>query len=296
VNATLLIVGRFAISAMVAFVLAGHAAAQDEPAPEIPPLLPTPPSTIEINFVPGAWLTRVNGDEQLGPSPAATEIRIEEAFDLDSYEAVFNGELSITKNNFYELKFSGFDFEADSTGTFAESAVFGSLNLDPGDVFNTTFEMTSIAAEFCAWTWQPYCVGPTEGGGECRVALKAGPVFGVRLLDIDHTVEVEGEGTAIGQGEWLAPYAGFQFEIRFDVHDTVPLVDWLNFEAGGVIGPAIGGDHGLMTQMHAGFTAFFTPNIGVGVGYRLIQVDVGYDDFEFAGGLQGVFLYGMLRF
>jgi hypothetical protein len=283
---------------MIACMIAPRAWAQDDVEPVHPPPPPPPsaPSTIDITFTPGAWLTRINGEARLGPSPAAQRIRVEEAFDLDSYQAIFNGELSITKDNFYELKFSGFDFAADSTGTFAETAVFGSLNLDPGDEFHAEFEMTSMAVELGLWLWQPYCIGPMPDGRECRVAMRAGPVFGARWIDIDHTVTIVGEGTETGQGEWLAPFAGVQFEMRFDTHDSVPLIDVLAIEGGGVLGPALGGENGAMAQIHAGLTAYFTPNFAAGFGYRLTEVDVGYDDFEFTGGLQGLFVFASLRF
>lgn len=264
--------------------------------PVVPPPPPSASSTIDVTFTPGLYLTRLNGESQLGPSPAAQPIRVEDAFDLDSYEAVFNGELAITKDNFWDLRLSGFDFSTDATGTFAESAVFGSLNLDPGDEFSTEFEMTSIGAELGLWLWQPYCIGPTPDGGNCRVALRAGPVFGVRWIDIDHTVTILGEGTEEGQGEWLAPYAGLQFDLRFDTHEAVPMIDVLAIEGGGVLGPALGGENGAMAQIRAGLTAYFTPNIAAGFGYRLAEVDVGYDDFEFTGGLQGLFVFASFRF
>lgn len=270
------------------------ARAQDEAS--IPSTPPPPDSTLQVNLNVGSWLTRVNGDARLGPSPAATEIRLEEAFDLDSYQAIFNAELSVTKNDLWQLQFSGFDFAADATGTFGDAAVFGALSLDPGDAFSAEFEMTSIAAEFCAWVWQPYCIGPLADGRECRVALRAGPLVGARLIDIDHTVSISGEGTARAQGEWLAPYAGVQFELRFDTRDSLPALDSITIDAGGALGPALGGDGGTVSHIHAGLTAHLSPNLGVGFGYRLIQVDVQYDDFEFTGGLQGLFVFASLRF
>jgi len=272
----------FGISALIAPL-----AAQGAP--------PAEDSSLEFTFTPGVYVTRLAGTSRLGPSPAARSLTLEDAFNLDATETPFNLEVGMVKNGLWELDFSGFDFSTENSGAFAGHEQFGSLSLNPGDRFNAEFDLTSFAAEFTYWPWAAYRIGEMRPGGECHVTLHAGPSAGVRYFNIEQSVEVPTVGRDSGKGEWLVPFAGLQFEMRYEP-PSAPLIHALEIDAAFGVGPALGGDGGFMAQLRAGITLYFTPNFGAGFGYRLVQLDAENGDFEVDASLQGLVFHAIVRF
>ena len=253
-------------------------------------------SKYEFNISAGVWGVRLGGDVTLGPSASASDINLEDQFNLDAFEAVPNVEFSMRKNEAWELFASGFGFSTETSGSFVGHEQFGSLSLDTGDQIAASFDITSVAVEFDYWQWRPCIMGTVDGGKECRLDLRAGPIFGVRYVDVDQSVTLVGGGSEDTGGEWLSPFIGFGFQVRYNTPGSFPVVRSVDIGAAAGIGPAIGGNGGTITQLRAGITAYFNAQLGLTFGYRLIQLDVEKDDYTLDGGLQGLFLAGHVRF
>jgi hypothetical protein len=242
-----------------------------------------------FTFTPGLWVPRLGGEN--GP-----DILVEEAFDLDNSESVFNLEVAMRKNDYWQIDLSGFDFETSQSGQFSGNADFAGLELNEGDPFDASFGITSAAIELSWWQWDVCRIGHYHGEKPCRVDLRFAPLLGMRYIDVEQTIDLPGEGRVETGGEWLAAFAGMNLQMRYDTHDSFPLIDFLEIDGSLAIGPTFGGDGGAMAQIRTGVTAFFNQNVGFTFGYRLLQVDVENDPYEFQGGLQGLFFAGTIRF
>lgn len=279
--------------------LIGDAACGQEQAPggeaAALPIEPVP-SQLKVKLVAGAWLPRLGGEVQLGPSPAADEISIEDDFELDSSEALLNLELSIRKDDRWQLNLSGFDFSTEERGSFPETAVFGSLSLDPGDAFESQFDMTTFALELAWWGADRLIKNPRNPRGS-TTTFRFAPAVGVRYLDLAQRVMVAGEGVEDVDGAWVSPYAAVHLALEYDTPDGFPIVDRFVMDGTIGFGPALGGDGGTMTHLGVSLTAFCTHNLGLTFGYRLMNVGVETsDDYEVDAGLQGLFIAGTLEF
>lgn len=260
--------------------------------------LPTFYRPLEVTLTPGVWVPRLGGDVTFDATSADDpEVDLDDVLGLDESDAVVNVELAIRQHDRWQLDFSGMDFSADQSATFEGNAAVGDLELNPGDAFRTSFELTSIAAELSYWAGQPRRMGLKPGRTrESRTDLRFAPFVGVRYIDVDHTVEVVGEGREDGGGEWAALYLGGRLQLRHNMRDASGLIKTLELNGGIGLGPALGGDGGFMVQLRADLTAYFSPNIGVTFGYRLLELDVEHEGYELTGGLQGLFLGAVLRF
>jgi len=254
---------------------------------------PAPDTSLEFTLTPGVWLCRLRGDSTLGP--AAPSVSFDQTLQLENHEPAFDFEASVLRGEKWKLDVSGFYFETEARGTINTDTQFGNVSLANGDAFEASFQMVSVAVQFGAWRRQPYCIGANADGTECRVALRAGPVIGLRDVYVEQHVESELGGDS-ANGEWLIPFAGLQLEIRYNLPDSAPLLRSFTIDGGATIGPALGGDGGRMTQLHAGITGYFSQNFAIGFGYRLLELDAENGDYEFNGGLQGLFLYASVRF
>jgi hypothetical protein len=257
-------------------------------------------SAYEFSLVPGVWVPRLGGDVSLTPGggggPPAESINLEFDLNLDSSEATVNVELSMRKNEVFQLDLSGFDFETSESRVFEGFADFGALSLDPGDPYLAEFDMTSLAVEFAWWCFRPRIPHTRREGASGAVDLRLAPAVGVRYLDVDQVLEVSGEGRESAGGEWLIPFIAIQLQMRYELPREFPLIHMIQIDGGIGLGPALGGDGGTGSHVRAGMTAYVTPNLGLTFGYRLIDVDVESDGYAFNGGLQGLFFAGTIRF
>lgn len=251
---------------------------------------------LEIEISPGVWVPRLRGDVRLGPSPAASDIALDETLDLDQSEPTFNLEIAIRKDDRWQIDLNGFGFSVDHSGAVNGHGVFGSLQLNDGDPYSATFEIDSASIELAYWFWQPYCFGETADGRYCAADLRFAPLIGFRYVDIDHSLRLLGEGEEKVGGEWIAAIVGGRMQLRYDLPDSFPLGEELSIDGVVGIGPAFGGDGGWVAHLRASLSWHFTHNFGVTVGYRLIHFNVEDGDFEFDGGLQGMFVGASLRF
>ncbi len=294
--------GRAAIITAAALGLAEGGAAQTT-RPQGPPVAVSRPS-VEVAVTSGIWAPRLGGKARLGPSASAERIDLADQFGLDDTEATFNFELTVRKQEIWDLVLGGFHFSTDSTVSFRGSSDFGPLSLDDGDTVRTSFEISSFSVELHVGMWRPYA--GDDGAppnprhltrdGRFIADLRFTPQFGMRYLDIDQTVEEVGVGVVQTGGEWVAVYAGMGFELQYRPENRLPWLDMLEGEASFALGPALGGDGGFMWQVRGGLTLHFTDHFGLMVGYRLVELDLEVDDYELTGGLQGLFFAGEIRF
>ena len=280
------------------WALAGSAVWADPPPVEV---APPPAPSLEFELLAGAWLPRLNGDASEGSG--APDISLQDSLSLDDHEAAPNLELTIRTSEIWELILSGFDFSTESSGYFSGSASFGSVVLNDGDRFKADFDITSVAAEVTVALYRPLADGSSRAEGmDNRTAdgryiadLRVSPVFGLRYLDVNQKLTASGVSETTG-GEWLALLLGVDFTLEYRPQERLPCLDLFGLQASLSVGPAFGGDDGVAWQVRGGMTLQFTEHVGVLIGYRLIELDVENDDYSFAGGLQGLFLAGSIRF
>jgi hypothetical protein len=252
---------------------------------------------LQVVITPGVWLPRLGGESKLAGLAGASDLTLETDFNLDDLEPSFNFEMAITKGEKWQIDVSGFDFSTDSSGVFDLSGSFGAIAFDPGDAFDASFDMTSVAVGVTCWQWQPIRSGPREdsiGNTSLRFAWGAS----VRWLDVKQTLDVPGASAPRqqGDGEWVVPAIVVKMDLQFDLKPSFPVIDTVQLLAAGSIGPAIGGDGGVVLTFGAGIRGWVCHNFSLDFGYRLLQANVENDDYQLNGGLQGLFLSGTLRF
>ncbi len=277
--------------------------AGDEPAGSDQPPLPQQPmrqQSLEVSLLAGAWLPRLVGTTALGGNP----IRVNDQFDLNDNEPTLNLELTIRKDEIWELWFGGFGFSTGVTAAFqGGTKTFGSLVLNTGDLYTASLDMTSVATDLSVAVWRPYADGHSRAmgarnrtwDGHYIADLRFSPQFGMRYVDVDQSVTTAG-GTENTGGEWLAVYAGLMLELNYRPEERIGGLALLRIQAAFAAGPAFGGDGGGMWQVRAGITVHFTEMFGVMIGYRLVELNVDNGPYTLNGGLQGLFLAGSLRF
>lgn len=266
--------------------------------------VPRQESSLEITLLPGAWIPRLDGESSFGPAGAGGDIHLSRQLGLNSSEPTVNVELTIRKREVWELHFSGFDFSTESANRFVGSATFGGLALAHGDPFRASFDMTSFSAGMSIGVFRPFAderQGPANldnrtWEGRYIADLRISPEFGMRYLDISHTVILPDGRSETAGGEWVAVYGGLQFLLDYRPEHRLPFLHMLRMQASLAVGPALGGDGGIMWQVGAGLTVQITETLGVMIGYRLLELDVENDDYTLQGGLQGLFLTGSVRF
>ncbi|MCI0675046.1 MAG: hypothetical protein L0Y42_04640 [Phycisphaerales bacterium] len=282
-----------AMAAGVGFGLVDQSIAQ-QASQTAPDLVERATSQYEFNVSIGAWVPRAGGEVRLGQT--SPRLSLEFDFDLDSSDTVPNVELSMRKNDRWELGLSGFDFSTESSGAFPLDATFGSLTLAAGDPFEASLDMTSFAMELAYWpeSWHPYSLH-VDGSS---VDLKFFWGGGIRHIDIDQRVSLltPGGGEQEASGEWMVPYAALGMEMLHPLRKPLPFLKAVRVEGQIGIGPALGGDGGFMAQVQAGLGFMINPNLAFTFAYRLIDMSVENDGYEFQGGLQGLFFAGSLRF
>ncbi len=264
------------------------------------PLVAVASPTLEVSFLAGVWLPRMVGEVALGGG----EIQVNDEFELNKSEATLNLELAVRKNEFWELWIGGFDFSSSASGPFrGNGQSFGTLVLNNGDQYASDFAMTSVATDLSVTIWRPFADGHSrEQGADNRtwngryiVDLRFCPQFGMRYVDVDHTVTTAG-GTERAGGEWLAVYAGLLMEMDYRPRERTSWLTLLRIQGSFAAGPALGGDGGSMWQVRAGVTVQFTEALGFMFGYRLVELNVDNGGYTLDGGLQGLFVAASLKF
>ena len=286
------------VAAVAALTGTDPQAAPAPPAGEVPV---HSSAKLEVRLLIGAYLPRLNGDASLGAG--APELDLSTQLDLNTREPTLNVELTIRKNEIWDLTFGGFAFSTNSSNVFSGSATWGSIVLNDGDPYEASFDMTTLSADLTVAAWRPFKEGsPRLKGDDNRtrdgryaVDVRFSPVFAMRFVDVEQSLLSGGVRETAG-GEWVGVMLGFDASLEYRPDGKVPLLDTLGIQAGIAAGPALGGDGGLMWQVRAGVTIQLIEPVGVMIGYRLVEMDVENGDSKVSGGLQGLFVAASLRF
>jgi len=108
---------------------------------------------LQFTFTPGVWAPRLVGSSGLKSGGHTDDIVLRDDLKLDDFDPIFNAEVSMRRNNLWQIKAGGFAYSIDSEGRFDGSADFGGLSLHPGDHFRASFDLTSFNAEMTYWFW-----------------------------------------------------------------------------------------------------------------------------------------------
>ncbi|MDY7110097.1 MAG: hypothetical protein SYC29_15810 [Planctomycetota bacterium] len=276
----------------------GQQAGIEEETPAMARAEAQPGPELEFIFTPGVWLPRLKGDTTFGSLAGARVIDLDEMLELDDSEPIFRGELTLRIDDYWQVRADGFDFSADSAGTFFFNRRFGDVILEPGDRYRASIDLTSAAIEAGADLFTVVGDAAPERPGR-EADLRFTPRLGLRYAGVDQSLQRLGGEREELSGDWLALYGGLEMRLRYEPAGGVaglPFARAMQLEAGGTIGPAFGGDGGFIWQIRAGATVEFTPNVGLTFGYRLTELDVEDGDWAFDAGLQGLFLAATVRF
>jgi hypothetical protein len=258
-------------------------------------------SSLEVRLLVGAYLPRLNGDASLGAG--APQLDLSTQLDLNTREPTFDMELTLRKNEVWDLTLSGFAFSTTSSNVFSGSATWGSIVLNDGDPYQASFDMTTLSADLAVAVWRPFKRGSPRLHGDANrtrdgryaVDLRFSPLLAMRFVDVEQSLSSGGIRETAG-GEWVGLMLGLDVSLEYRPDGKIPLLDTLGIQAGLAVGPALGGDGGLMWQVRAGVTIQIIEPVGVMVGYRLVEMDVENGDYKVNGGLQGLFIAASLRF
>ncbi len=285
---------------------AGAPAEADRPAAETSPAADLASRTpdaedLRVTLLAGVWMPRLGGTSSLGAG--APDIDLATQLQLDTWEATPNVELAICSREKWTVTISGFGFSTDSLGTFPGNATFGGLTLNNGDVYQASFDMTSVAFDIAAAVYRPFAPGSTRAAqfdnrawdGRPVADLRISPLFGMRWVDVDQSIS-SGGLSAEGGGEWAVLCGGLTIELECRPQNRVPFYSGIRLEGSAALGAAFGGDGGFEWQVRAGLTVQFTEHAGLLFGYRLVELNVENDDYSLNGGLQGLYLAASVRF
>jgi hypothetical protein len=252
----------------------------------------------------GVWVPRLNGNASLGSM--GTRFNLEQDLLLDSSETTPLVELHARWQRWSGM-LSAFTFDTSGAGAFAETTFIEDFAVTAGTRVASNVEIDSGALQLKYALYRPFSdkplpwseaapmAEPEEPCTHCLADLRLGPTFDVRYVDVEQSFEFGGQSVE-GDGTWIGVLAGVDLTLDIATAGRVPLIDHFQIQGGAAGGPALGGDGGFMWQARAGVTIGFTPNFGVSLGYRLLELDVENDGFDFEGGLQGLFIGGSLRF
>ena len=259
--------------------------------------VPLPPPSLEWRFelLPGVWFPRLGGEVRLGDSPRAVSLHVKRDLDLRDAEVVFDPDVTIRLGDTWHLRAGGFAFSTDAAGVFEGEADFGRLTLRDGDRYRGSVDIDSAAIEVGAalWTWVDW-QSPDEAGR--RTAFTLAPKLGLRYVQVEQDLELIGTGREDVGGEWTALYGGLEMRLRWERPDVLPIGRAFELNAAGGLGPAFGADGGFIWQVRANATLDLTANLGVTIGYRLLELDVEDGPYDCQAGLQGLFVGATLRF
>lgn len=258
--------------------------------PELPPELTQGPG-LEFDLTTGVWLARLGGSTSLGAGNPSVSLEFDT--DLRAMETLPLIEGTFRRDDALVVRFSGFGFEVDEAGEVRNDRQFGTLSLDTGDRFLGSTEISSAAVEVGLGIIEWIDTGGPRYVEE--VSFDFGPFVGFRYVDAQQSFVIDGEGSESADGQWAALVVGAEARMHYLPQDF-PLGRGFGLEAEFGIGPAFGGDGGSLWQVRGGARWEITEGFDLLLGYRLLELDLEDEQFDFGGGLQGLFLAATFRF
>ncbi|MCZ6835321.1 MAG: hypothetical protein O7G85_06050, partial [Planctomycetota bacterium] len=244
---------------------------------------------LEFRIATGVYLPRLTGTTTLGPMASARDLDFKDDLDLNGSESILNIEVTLIKDELWELQISGFDFDTSTHGTFDSTSGFGNLTLMPGDEYRAEFDMSSYGIELARRQWKFYEDDKT-------VDLTFLPTLGARAYNIRQMVDQVGVGREVIEEDYLNLYLGLKLDLEWQARETISWLERLQIEAGFFIGPVLGADNGFGWSVRATLNFYFNEHMSLLFGYRLYELNIEDDEFELDGGLQGLFIGGVYRF
>lgn len=240
---------------------------------------------LQVEVTAGAWLARMRARTMLG----GAQIDLESDVDLRDTEPSLNVEIEVVRDDRLRLMFSGFHFETESTAPTRSAVTFGNAVLAAGELAQASAEMTSFGFELAVEQARPVDEGPNR--------FQFSPLFGLRWVAVDQRIaSLAGGGADEVTGEWTSFYVGGQFRLGLDLDDRLPIGKSVDIRAATGIGPVFDSGGGFMAFVRAEIRLEVIDNVDVFFGYRLLELEGQRGDFDFEGGLQGLFVGGAIRF
>ncbi|HWB20736.1 MAG TPA: hypothetical protein VG711_10575 [Phycisphaerales bacterium] len=250
---------------------------------------------LQITVTGGVWFPRLGGTSTLknaaGEEPT---IDFETDFFLRDRQYIPLIEVSILKNQTWQIDLTGFWTTADNDGEFQGThSTYGSLVFDHNDPYSISVDINSFAVQLSYWGFKPLSLSH-----DSEANLWFSPLLAMRYLNVTETVRSFGPagGVENQDNDWFAIMLGPQMHFSWECHDKLPIFQSIDLDAYGAAGPAFGDDFGAAWQIKACITARFPNNFEVSFGYRLLELNVHADDYTFDAGLQGLFLSASWRF
>jgi opacity protein-like surface antigen len=181
---------------------------------------------------------------------------------LGNLEALFRGELTISKD-VWGVRVMGTHGSWGGDAQVDTATTWGGVPLVPGTTYNSSLDMSWLAFE---GHWDAITL---KGDGKRHttdpIDLVFGPHLGVAWLDLDHSLAGVDNG-----GNWWSAYGGCDLSMVVDLKPFTNLLHSLTVDVGGSIGGTVS-DGGVFWKVGGGLGLNFTPNIGVNVGYRIME-------------------------
>jgi len=254
---------RHLILAGILTLTAGQATAKDPSAGDLDAseAIAMAEAPLRMDFHVGTWLVRAKGTGSNGGS----ELEIGDTgstMGLGNLEALLRGELTIGKGE-WSVRAMGTHGSWSGDGQVDSVTTWGGVPLVPGTNYASSLDMTWLAFEV---HWDHLTL---QGDGKRHttdpIDLIFGPHIGVAWLDLDQSL-----AGVHNSGNWWSLYGGGELSMIIDLRPFTDLVRSMSVDIGASIGHTMA-DGGWFWKINGGLGLHFTPNIGVNVGYRIME-------------------------
>lgn len=241
-----------------------------------------------LRITPLAWYVAPSGDIQF-PSQSTTSPEVSlDQLDADSPRLSPLGGLSVRSNNWL---FSGGGFYlsmGDRGSTQSSAGRAGDLAFAAGDRLNTSIDFWSVEASV-GYRILHRELGPRPQGGH-KVVLDITPLVGVRVTNVDLSVDRQAGGSTSYDSTFWEPIAGARADLELFEDFSIALTSTIGYWP----------DTDLSWDIMPQFTWRPIHWLGIQGGYRQLLFDLedgsGAGAFKWDGGVAG-FLFGAeLRF
>ena len=248
---------------------------------------------------PVLYLPRLIGDVQIdGTGGPGTFTTVDDGLGLGDLEASPGLTVEADFRNGWGVVATGFMFSTEAKETYdrASSVRLGDLTLRRGDAYRIDWDEWSAGLEVrgpVLLSNHTFLESPPAGDP----LLTIRPVLGVRYVDIDVDVRIEGAGRLETGGSWVMPQAGGLLTLwrRFR-EPWLGVVTAVYGEATLTAGPAFSDATGWGAHIRTGVRVTLWERVGVQFGYQLVHVNASDDEFDREGGPQGLFLGASIEF
>ncbi|HYF15673.1 MAG TPA: hypothetical protein VD971_11450 [Phycisphaerales bacterium] len=246
------------------------------------------PVKLRLRTEAGLWFVGVGGELQLPGGTGRVEM---DELGFDSPNLAPAARVAVDIGDRWQASLRAAAVSQDETATMERAGTVGAVSFLPGDTVSSSFDLTQIELEG-AYTVHRSPGRDRDGDGRVDFASKVDFIAGVRLMDIDWSVDGPGPASA-ADDTYLMPYIGGALTLRVFERFNIRV----GADAGGL---PLGDNTAFSGDVNVAASWDATPNIGLYVGYRSAFFDLssGEGDREFAanGANQGLMIGASLRF